>query len=208
MTAPRPTEESYDREVDLRMWRRLFRYALHYRRDMALLAITGVLTAAADVAMPLVTRSIIDSVHEYGAAVNLWPYALAYGALAVIIAVCVFAFINYGGKIRTHVSHDIRRDAFENLQSLSFSFFDHRPVGWLMARMTSDCERLSNIFAWGVLDLFWGSTMMLGIASVMLFVNWKLALVVLVVVPLLVAVSAFFKKRILTTARVVRGGDQ
>ncbi len=47
-----------------------------------------------------------------------------------------------GGKIRTHVSHDIRRDGFANLQRLSFSFYDYRPVGWLMARMTSDCAPL------------------------------------------------------------------
>ena len=64
MTAHRPVEESYDREVDLRMWRKLFRYALHYRRDMTLLAVMGVLTAAADVAMPLVTRNIIDAAPE------------------------------------------------------------------------------------------------------------------------------------------------
>ena len=49
MTAPRPMEESYDRDVDLKMWRRLFRYALHYRRDMTLLAISGVFTAGANV---------------------------------------------------------------------------------------------------------------------------------------------------------------
>ena len=84
-------------------------------------------------------------------------------------------FIWMGGKIRTHVSHDIRRDGFDNLQRLSFSFYDYRPVGWLMARMTSDCERLSNILAWGFLDLVWGTTMMLGIAVAMLVMNWKLA---------------------------------
>ena len=90
-----------------------------------------------------------------------------------------------GGKIRTHVSHDIRRDGFENLQRLSFAFYDYRPVGWLMARMTSDCERLSNILAWGFLDLVWGTTMMLGIAVAMLVMNAKLALVVLAILPIL-----------------------
>jgi ATP-binding cassette, subfamily B, bacterial len=113
-------------------------------------------------------------------------------------------FIWLGGKIRTHVSHDIRRDGFENLQRLSFSFYDHRPVGWLMARMTSDCERLSNILAWGFLDLVWGSTMMLGIALAMLVMNPKLALVVLAIIPVLAWVSARFQRRILKSARKVR----
>ena len=80
------------------------------------------------------------------------------------------------GKIRTHVSHDIRRDAFDQLQKLSFSFYDQRPVGWLMARLTSDCQRLSNILAWGVIDLIWGVSLMVGASAIMLFYNWKLAI--------------------------------
>ena len=106
------------------------------------------------------------------------------------LSVSVGCFIWAGGKIRTHVSHDIRRDGFENLQRLSFSFYDYRPVGWLMARMTSDCERLSNILTWGFLDIIWGCTLMLGIAVAMLVMNVKLALLALAVIPVLGWVSA------------------
>ena len=92
-------------------------------------------------------------------------------------------------KIRVYASYDIRKAAFANLQNLSFSFFDYRPVGWLMARMTSDCERLTNILAWGLLDLIWGSAVMLGMTVAMLVMNWKLALLVLAIVPFLTWVS-------------------
>jgi ATP-binding cassette subfamily B protein len=123
---------------------------------------------------------------------------------AATLACSIGGFIWMGGKIRTHVSHDIRRDGFENLQRLSFSFYDYRPVGWLMARMTSDCERLSNILAWGFLDLVWGSSVMLGIAVAMLFMNAKLALLVLGIVPVLAWVSTKFQRHILRSAREVR----
>ena len=73
-----------------------------------------------------------------------------------------------------------------------------------MARMTSDCERLSNILAWGFLDLVWGMTMMLGIAVAMLVMNWKLALVVLAILPVLWWISVGFQRRILKSARAVR----
>ena len=106
--------------------------------------------------------------------------------------------------MRTHVAHDIRMDGFKNLQRLSFSYYDYRPVGWLMARMTSDCERLSNILAWGMLDLVWGSTMMLGIAVSMLFMDVSLALIVLSVLPFLAWISIKFQQRILHSARLVR----
>lgn len=73
-----------------------------------------------------------------------------------------------------------------------------------MARLTSDCQRLSNILAWGVMDFIWGTTLMIGIGIVKLVYNWILALGVLAVVPVLFAVSVFFRKRILRTSRLVR----
>ena len=109
----------------------------------------------------------VDVAFQTGGSFSVWPYVLAYGACTITICMAIGGFIWMGGKIRTHVAHDIRRDGFENLQRLSFSFYDYRPVGWLMARMTSDCERLSNILAWGFLDLVWGTTMMIGIAAAM-----------------------------------------
>ena len=121
-----------------------------------------------------------------------------------MLSLSVGCFIWAGGKIRTHISHDIRRDGFENLQRLSFSFYDHRPVGWLMARMTSDSERLANILAWAFLDIVWGVTLMLGIAIAMLVMNVKLALLALAVIPFLGWVSARFQKRMLRSAREVR----
>ncbi len=192
------------RNVRLNLWKKLFSYTTPYRRELVLLASFAVLTALMEVAYPLVTRGVVDTVAAEGFDANLWPYAFAYLACTVVISASVGGFIWAGGKIRTHVSHDIRRDGFENLQRLSFSFYDYRPVGWLMARMTSDCERLSNILAWGVLDLVWGVTMMIGIAAAMLAMNTKLALLVLAIIPVLLWVSAKFQKRILSSAREVR----
>ena len=90
-----------------------------------------------------------------------------FAGLTLALCCCIWGFIACAGKIRTHVSHDIRRDAFEQLQELSFSFYDTKPVGWLMARLTSDCQRLSNILAWGVMDFVWGTALMAGISVVM-----------------------------------------
>jgi ATP-binding cassette, subfamily B, bacterial len=204
MTSRTPLEESYDRRIDLSVWRKLFGYTRPYRRELAGLIALAIVTATVDALFPLVTRGLVDDVIEHGAAARWERYAVAYLGLTTVIALAIWRFILLAGKIRTHVSHDIRRAGFGNLQRLSFSFFDHRPVGWLMARMTSDCERLSNIMAWGILDLFWGTTLMTAIATAMLLMNARLALVVLAVVPVLAAVSILFQKRILKSARIVR----
>ncbi|MFV2091341.1 MAG: ABC transporter transmembrane domain-containing protein, partial [Pseudomonadales bacterium] len=150
--------------MNVDLWKKLFSYAAQYPRDLTYLGIFAFITACAEVAYPLNTKGVVDSVAADGTDAVLTPWVLGYLLCTVMIALSVGGFIWMGGKIRTHVSHDIRRDGFANLQRLSFSFYDYRPVGWLMARMTSDCERLSNILAWGFLDLIWGTTMMIGIA--------------------------------------------
>lgn len=197
-------EDALAARVNLALWKKLFAYARRYPRELIGLAVLAFVTASAEVAFPLITRNVVDAVAAAGADAVLWPWLLAYAGCTVVIASSIGTFIWLGGKIRTHVSHDIRKDGFENLQRLSFSYYDHRPVGWLMARMTSDCERLSNILAWGFLDLVWGTTMMLGIALAMLVMNAKLALVVLTVIPVVAWVSARFQRRILKSARQVR----
>ena len=197
-------DDSYNQGMKLELWRRLLGYALAYRFEVSMLALSAFFTAAAEIAFPLITRSVIDEVSARGADVDLLLYGGWYAFFTVMLACSVVSFIWFGGKLRTHVAHDIRMDGFSNLQRLSFSYYDYRPVGWLMARMTSDCERLSNILAWGMLDLFWGSTMMLGIAIAMLLMDATLGLIVLSVLPVLAWISLNFQQRILKSARLVR----
>jgi ATP-binding cassette subfamily B protein len=197
-------EEAAARRLNLALWRKLGSYVLPYKKELAWLAFFAVLTATADVALPLVPAGAIDEVIANGENASFTPWILLFAAATSAMGISVGGFIWMGGKIRAHLSHDIRRDGFDNLQRLSFSFYDHRPVGWLMARMTSDCDRLANIFAWGFLDLVWGTSMMVGIALVMLIMNPKLALAILSTIPVIAVLSAKFQKKILRSAREVR----
>jgi len=205
MIRPRhPEEEDYTKELDLQLWRKLFAYTRPYRRTVVVLCIAGSVAAIADTLFPLLTRAVVDDVGDGTLRVPLLGYGAAYLGLTLVLAASIWTFIRQAGKLRTHISYDIRRAGFVRLQELSFSYFDRRPVGWLMARMTSDCERLSNILAWGVLDTAWGMTLLSGFATVMIWMDARLAVLVLLVLPVLVWVSLFFRRRILETARVVR----
>ena len=197
-------ETRYEKRFDLAVWAKLLRYALAHKVKLALLAFFGFTTALSDIGFPWVTGALVDEVASKGKAADIWTYAWIYLGLICTLSFSIFAFIVMAGSVRTSVAHDIRRDGFENLQRLSFSYFDKHPVGWLMSRMTSDCERLSNIMAWGTLDLVWGSTLLIGISVVLLSMNFTLALLVLTVMPILAVVSAIFQTRILGSARAVR----
>ena len=191
--------------VNLNLWKRLFGFILPYRGQLTALGISAAVTGVLEAVYPaMVAKWIVDDVTENGADADFMLWGMVALGCNVLLALSVAAFVWVAGQIRVSASHDLRREAFANLQRLSFSFYDYRPVGWLMARMTADCERLTNILAWGFLDFIWGGTMMLSIAVVMFWLNWQLALVVLAVVPAVAWVSAKFRRSILTSARLVR----
>lgn len=206
-------DENYDDGFDearssaamqISLWRRLFTFTLPYKAELWVLVVAGSVTALMEMAYPLITKWLIDDVDANGKEADLFFWAIVYLGTCFLMAVSIGSFIWMTSKIRVYASYDIRKAAFANLQNLSFSFFDYRPVGWLMARMTSDCERLTNILAWGLLDLIWGVTVMLGMTVAMLVMNWKLALLVLAIVPILTWVSIKFQRTILGSARAVR----
>lgn len=198
--------DEHQQQVDLRIWRKLLSYTLHYRKTSVAFTFVALFAAAVDLAFPVLTGKFIDEVRSSTSPedVNVVFYGAAFGGLTVALCAGIWAFIACAGKIRTHVSHDIRRDAFQQLQRLSFSFYDRRSVGWLMSRLTSDCQRLSNVLAWGVIDFIWGTALMAGASVVMVSYNWRLGLAVLAVVPVMFAVSVFFRKRILRSSRLIR----
>ncbi|MBT4289218.1 MAG: ABC transporter ATP-binding protein [Deltaproteobacteria bacterium] len=193
------------KQLEPAIWRELFtRYILPYQKLFLFLLFVAGLVAASEAGFTLVTRHIFDVLTSQHQEADLWIPGFIYLALMIMLVIGVRGFIYLAGKISTRMMYDIRNDMFVHLQKLSFSFYDKHPVGWLMARMTSDCMRLANILAWGALDLFWGIPFLMGIVIVLFVLNWQLALIVLTVVPVLLVISLYFKRIILKSARKVR----
>lgn len=204
MTAHRFEEEEFQGQLNLGIWRDLIRKARGHRRYIIALMVLASVLAGVDVSFTLVIGRVIGDL-EAGSPRARWiDWVGVYLGLILVFATFVRIFIWLGGKISTGVAHDIRQRAFERLQELSFSFYDRRPVGWLVTRLTSDCDRLSRILAWGVLDIVWGSLFLVLIAITMLLVHWQLGLIVLTVVPPLAIISVVYQRRLLRTSRQVR----
>jgi ATP-binding cassette, subfamily B, bacterial len=203
MTNYHDEEDPEQYRVDAALWRRILVHAKPFRRSIAGLISCGAILAAANVGLPLLTGAVInDAMSNQGH--RLWPYAVLYLSVVIFMAVLVMQFINLAGALATGVAYNLRSAGFAHLQRLSFSYYDHRPVGWLMARMTSDCDRISSILPWAVLDGVWGSLFMSGIACVMLWMNWRLAIVVLCIVPPLALATAIYQKRLVRSQRRAR----
>ncbi len=197
-------EDEFQARLDAGLWWKVFQHALRLKRFLLPLALTAMGIAALDASFAQVTRFTIDAVVQHGARAALTPYLGLYLALTALLSAGVWVFIELAGKISNHLSHDIRRLCFDRLQELEFAFYDHRPIGWLITRLTSDCDRLARIIAWGFLDLVWGTCFVIMIAVSLLIMNWRLALVVLAVLPPLAVVSRIFQRMMLLSHREIR----
>ncbi len=127
-----------------------------------------------------------------------------YGILILVQAVGVFGFIYLAGVLGERVAYDLRQKMFNHLQDLSLSYFNRTPVGWIMSRLTSDVDRIAQLVTWGMLDVTWGIMNISTGMYFMLKINWRLALIVFAIIPVIVVIAAQFKKKIIQEFRIVR----
>ena len=197
-------EKEYNKKFDLALWKKLLVFCKPYKKKMLLLGVFMLALAGVDVLFPLMSKYAIDNFVIPQNTDGIMWYGLVFLAIVVVQALNIFFFIDIAGKIEMHLIYDIRKKGFLHLQELSFNYYDKTPIGWLMARMTSDSQRLGSFISWGLVDMVWGGSLMIMIAIMMLILNFKLALITLSVVPALILMSIYFQKKILKSYRKVR----
>jgi ATP-binding cassette, subfamily B, bacterial len=167
-----------------------------------LLAIAG--TAGVDSYFTFLGKRIVDEGIVAGNRDALVQILITYGILVVVQSAFVFSFIYLAGVLGERVRYDLRQKMFNHLQDLSLSYYSRTPVGWIMSRVTSDSDRVAELVTWGLLDVTW-AVMSISTATVfMLIINWRLALIVLALIPVLILVAIQFRKKILFEFRNVR----
>ena len=150
------------------------------------------------------TRYAIDELIGKQTTEGLPLFIVVYLALLIIQVIAIYEFLIYGGRVETGVCHELREKGFRKLQELPFSYYDRMPVGYLMTRLTSDAMRLAEAIGWSLVDLIWGTVVLVLGAVTMFTIDWRLTLVVLLVNPPLALVSWYFQQRILKAHRAVR----
>ena len=197
-------EQEFSKNFDASAWKKIFTFARRHKKLFFGGMTFMVFDAAVDVVMPLTTMYAIDTFIVAREMDTLVPFIFVYLGLIALQTFSIYMFISFTGKIEANVIYDIRREGFHKLQNLSFSYYDKTPVGWIMARVTSDVQRIGDIVAWGVVDVFWTVTMIVILIGVMLMLNAQLALILLLLIPPLIIVSMFFQRRIIKAQREVR----
>ena len=197
-------EKSFKKNIDMELWKEIMLYSIPYKKLIISLAFVMLMVAGVDAILPLLTRYAIDNYIVTEELSGLYSFSFIYLGIIIVQGINIFAFIYFAGRLETEMAASIREKAFASLQEQSLSFYNQKPVGWLIARLTSDIHKLSSIISWGIVDFVWGFTMMFSIVIIMLRLNFRLALITLIVLPVLLIISFYFQKKILHEFRLVR----
>ncbi|MBE5767372.1 MAG: ABC transporter ATP-binding protein [Clostridiales bacterium] len=197
-------EQDYTKRFDAGLWLKLLKYARPFYGHLAAVAVTMLICAGMDVVFPLLTKEAIDVYIAQGRASEIGWFVLKYFAVVLIQVASIFTFCFLSGRVEVGMCHRIRKMGFKRLQELPFSYYDRTPVGYLIARMTSDTQRLGDTIGWGLIDLFWAAGYIVMSAVVMLRMNVHLAVITLCVIPIIAVFAIYFQKKILANYRQVR----
>ncbi|MEK6620778.1 MAG: ABC transporter ATP-binding protein [Chloroflexota bacterium] len=206
-------DEILGKAYDARLTRRLLTYLRPYGVWVVVALVLLLLLSATQIAPPILAKFVIDSAVAPTVAGELTPEEglTRLGLLGVLYLAILLASagLRYAQSLLTAVvgqraMYDLRLELFGHLQHLSLSFFDRNPVGRLMTRITNDIDALTDMVSRGVVSIFGDVFMLVGIAIVMLILDWRLALVTFLAIPVLVGLTAYFRGMMRESFRAIR----
>ncbi|MBM7452828.1 ATP-binding cassette subfamily B protein [Acholeplasma morum] len=197
-------QEFKEEKVNFNTWKKILKTVLKSKKNVTLLIIFVVGLALLESLTPLLNKYAIDTFFKAKEFDTFVPFVIINIVIAVLFGFTIWGFIYQAGKIEVSVNYELRKQSFETLQRLSFSYFDKTPQGWVMARMTSDSRRLANIISWGLVDFLWSGMIMLVILVIMFIMNVKLALIVTLTIPVMAVTAIYFRRKILLGYRESR----
>ena len=197
-------EQDYNKPFSLKTWAKMLPFFKAYRGLFVLNICLNLVLAGIDVLVPLFQSYAIDHYIAAGTLQGISSFGWVYVAMIAGQAVMVYIFVHIATKIEMNVGKDLKRAQFEHLQTLSFSYYNTTPVGYIHARVMSDTLRIAGMTAWGMIDMLWALGYVLSVFGIMFVLNWKLALIITLVVPCIAVLTVYFQNRILQWNRKVR----
>jgi ATP-binding cassette, subfamily B, multidrug efflux pump len=206
-------DEILGKAYDARLMRRLLGYVRPYWRQATVALALLMSLSAVEIVPPLLIKLAIDqgitpALQRALSADEALARVLGFSVLYLLVLVAAFS-LRYGQNVLMQwvgqrAMYDLRVGLFAHLQRLSLSFFDRNPVGRLMTRITNDIDALTDLVTQGVVSIFGDIFTLVGIAIVMALLDWRLALVVFAAMPIVVIVTAYFRRMMRDAFRAFR----
>lgn len=194
------TGNAFDKQI----FSRLMSFAKRYRLYFFIASSSSILLALFSVVSPYILINTVDDYILSKDKAGLLDYSLLMLAVLLIEVVLQFIFIYFANWVGQHIIRDIRSKIFKHILQFKMSYFDTNSVGKLVTRVVSDIETIAAFFSNGVFTIFSDILKMLAVTVVMLFLNWKLALITLAILPILLYATKLFQVAIKVTFQDVR----
>ena len=188
----------------LRTWAKILPFLAPYKKQMAAIVATMLLCAGIDTVTPLFSGYAVDNFIAPRTTDGLGAFTVAHITLTILMTFGTITMAIFALKVEMYLGRDLKRKLFDHLQNLDFSYYNTTPVGTIMARVMSDTGKIGTVFAWSLVDVFWSLAYIILCVIVMLTVNWRLALILIALIPVIAVISLYFQKHILAANRKVR----
>ena len=190
--------------VNINVFRDLIKfYKIEYKKLymlMFVVVISGLLQAVVPLSIKLLTDDFITKQNLRGFIIA----GLLFFLLVVISTLAIYSFYVFGGKLEYQVSKDIRKSVFEKIEKVSITNIKKYEIGELISRLTSDVQKLSEVFSWGVMDACHSIIVLLFSIGIMLYLSFTLTIMLFLMLPIIYIVTILFQKNILKFQRKVR----
>ncbi|MBP5209424.1 MAG: ABC transporter ATP-binding protein [Clostridia bacterium] len=183
---------------------RLVPYLRPYRRLFWLMLVFDVLFGAIDTVIPLFQSWAINHYILPGELVRLGLFVALYVVVLLVQLLVSYLGFLYSAEIEMYIGRDLRRHAFDHLQTLSFSYYNQNSVGYIHARVMSDTFRIGQVVSWTMMDGLCNLAYLIASTVIMFTINPLLALVVLAILPVAAVLSFFFERKLVAANRLVR----
>ncbi len=191
MTETKPEKEKL---FNVSLFKRLLVFLKPYKRVFFGVLLSVVLVAGATALRPYILKIAIDEHIVTKEFDGFLFYIMLMGALLLVATICQLVFIYFSGWLGQSMVKDVRVKLFEHMLNFKMKYFDNSSVGVLITRSVTDMERIADIFGQGLFTIFRDLLTMLVLAAMMLFMNWKLALIVLIMMPVMFYATKLFQK--------------
>ena len=190
--------------VNINIFRDLIKfYKIEYKKLYVLMfvvVISGLLQAVVPLSIKLLTDDFITKQNLRGFIIA----GLSFFSLVVISTLAIYSFYVFGGKLEYQVSKDIRKSVFEKIEKFSITNIKKYEIGELISRLTSDVQKLSEVFSWGVMDACHSIIVLLFSIAIMLYLSFTLTIMLFLMLPIIYIITLLFQKNILKFQRKVR----
>ena len=197
-------EEEYKRSFSINIWKKLNPFLKQYKLHFICAILANLFVAFVDVMFPIFQKYAIDKFITPMSTKGINNFVIVYILAIVLQVIFVIIFTRLSMYLEMNIGKDLKRATFMHLQKLSFSYYNTTPVGYIIARVMSDTNKIGSMVAWGLVDLFWSITYVLGVFIAMFMLNAKLAMYVIAIVPFIAILTVYFQNKILNVNRDVR----